>query len=416
MTNPDDQPIGRRPISRRGFLSASGLLGAGVALGGSAFLAACGSSKGGGTATSATTAGSTSAPSSSAVTTATTATPATTADLSALKGSTVVFANWQSYMDDGQKTLKEFTDKTGIKVDYREIINDNEEFLATNQENLNRGKSLGLDIVVLTDWMATKWIQNGWVQEINVPNVANMQDALLNAAFDPGRKHSMPWASGMTGIAYDPDKTGFEIKSVNDIFNPKLKGRVAMLTEMRDTLGLVMLGMGKDPAQATVADAQAAADKIKKASDAGQIRQFTGNDYTTGLTNGDLIACFAWSGDIYQLQKDKPNLKFVIPDEGGMLWSDNMMVPVKAANPQGAMQVMNWYYDPKVSAELNASIHYISPVKGTKDAMAAIDADAANNPLVNPPDDLRAKLHIFKPLSEQEEQQMSDLFKPLVAG
>jgi spermidine/putrescine transport system substrate-binding protein len=414
----ESQPMSPLPLSRRRFLTRAGVLGLGAAVGGPALLAACGSSKKSAAtttaapATTATSAGSTTSGAPGTTAAATT----TTADLSKLRGTTVSFANWQSYMDDGQKTLKEFTDATGIKVNYQEVINDNDDFLAKNQENLDKGKALGYDIVVLTDWMANKWIRNGWVQQISVPNVNNMQDALLAASFDPGRKHSMPWASGMTGLAYDPEKTGRELTSVNDIFDPKFKGRVAMLTEMRDTFGLVMLGMGIDPATCTTADAQKAADKIKQAKDSGQIRQFTGNDYTTGLTSGDLIVCFAWSGDIYQLQQDKPGLKFLIPQEGGNLWSDNMMVPTHAANPDGAFQVMNWYYDPKISAELNSSIHYISPVKGTQAEMEKIDPTSASNPLVNPPDELRAKLHIFKPLSEQEETEFNALFQPLIAG
>ena len=207
--------------------------------------------------------------------------------------------------------MPDFEKATGTKVEYTEDINDNGEFFAKIDEPLKRNQSIDRDIIVLTDWMAGRVINLGYAAPLDdskFPNKANLVDAVKDVSFDPGRKYSVPWLSGMTGVGYNPKKTGKELTSINDIFDPKYKGQVTMLTEMRDTLGLVMLGMGKDPVKASKADVEAAAAKIKKARKSGQIRKFTGNDYAEDLAAGNIAIAFAWSGDIQGLAADNPGL------------------------------------------------------------------------------------------------------------
>ena len=185
--------------------------------------------------------------------------------------------------------------------------------------------------------MAGRLITLGYAQTIpedKFPNKANLVDNLKNVGFDPGRKQSVPWLSGMTGVGYNPKKTGRELTSINDIFDPKFKGQVTMLTEMRDTLGLVMLGLGKDPANCTVDDAKAACAKIKKARESGHIREFTGNDYAADLAAGNIAVAIAWSGDIQGLAADNPELRWIAPKEGAMLYSDNMLIPKTSDRPE----------------------------------------------------------------------------------
>ncbi len=199
----------------------------------------------------------------------------------------------------------------------------------------------------------------------------------------------MPWLSGMTGVGYNPKQTGRELTSINDIFDPKFKGQVTMLTEMRDTLGLVMLGLGKDPANCTVDDAKAACAKIKKARESGHIRKFTGNDYAADLAQGNIAVAIAWSGDIQGLAADNPELRWIAPKEGAMLYSDNMLIPKTSDRPELAAAWMNYVYDPVHSAQIVTAAPYISAVKGAGEALAKIDPALAKSPLVNPPADLR---------------------------
>ena len=220
---------------------------------------------------------------------------------------------------------------------------------------------------MLTDWMAGKMIRLGYVAPLDdskFPNRGNVAESVRNVDFDPGRKYTVPWVSGMTGIGYNPKKTGREITSINDIFDPKFKGKVTMLTEMRDTFGLVMLGLGKDPTHCTVDDVKAAAAKIKQARLSGQIRSFTGNDYADDLASGNILIAFAWSGDIQGLAADNPDLKWVAPKEGAMMYSDNMMIPKTSDRQDLAMAWINWCYDPAHSAQIVSGAPYISDVNG----------------------------------------------------
>jgi len=318
--------------------------------------------------------------------------------------STLHFANWPLYMDYVEKTkryptLEAFTKKLGVKVDYKEDINSNSEYFGKIQGPLSRGQSINEDIIVLTDnerYLATM-IKKGWVEELDkdvIPNLINLVDVQKHPAFDPDRKYSLPWQSGMTGIAYNSTLTK-PILSIDQLLEDKsLKGQITVLNSFADTLGLVMLSNGDDPSKVTDASWKAAIDRIKEASDSGQIRQFTGNDYAGPLDKGDLKACVAWSGDIIQLAN--PKLKWNVPKDGGMIWTDNMIIP-KGGNAYTASVYMNYAYTPAVAAKIAAYIQYVTPVKGTRQAMSKVDPSLAGNPLSFPTDAMLDKVHLIDP-------------------
>jgi spermidine/putrescine transport system substrate-binding protein len=219
--------------------------------------------------------------------------------------------------------------------------------------------------------------------------------ALQSPGWDPKREYSLPWQSGLTGIAYNEKKLGKAITSVDQLFTePDLHDAVTCLTEMPDTMGLVMSSNGDDPSKVTEAAFGKAIDKLQKAVDSGQIQKFTGNDYAGALAGGSILAAFAWSGDVVQLQLDNPNLKFVIPDDGGMIWTDNMLIP-KGGDVFTASTFMDFVYDPKIAAQIEAYVNYICPVDGAKDAMLKIDPEIANNNLIFPDDETLSKVKIF---------------------
>jgi len=326
-------------------------------------------------------------------------------------------SNWPYYID--ADTIADFQDATGISTSYTQDINDNNEFFAKINEPLSRGQNIGRDIVVLTDWMAGKMIRLGYAEELNkanIPNAANITPSLQDVPFDPGRKYSLVWQSGFTGIGYNPELTGRELTSVNDIFDPEFAGHVTMLTEMRDTIGLVMLGMGIDPAEATLEDARAATEKVQEFVDNGHIRAFTGNEYGDDLARGDVWAAFAWSGDMIQLQADDPNLQLLLPEEGFMIFSDNALIPKGASHKDAAEQFLNYVYDPVNQALISAYVQYIPPVQGTKEAIVDIDPELAENPLIFPDEATLANAHIFRNLDEEEDQQFNELFQALIGA
>ena len=312
---------------------------------------------------------------------------------------TLTISNWPYYIDtvkNRHPTLDQFKAKYGVAVKYIEDVNDNDSYFGKVQAPLRQGQSIDRDIMVLTDWMAARMVRLGWLEQLDnaaIPNKANLVDGLAHPTWDPERKYSLPWQSFLTGIGYDPDKVGKEITTFDDLLDPKLKGKVTMLSEMIDTIGLIMLSEGDDPGKVTKASFDKAMAKLKQAISSGQIRQFTGNDYGPLLAKGDVWAAVAWSGDIIGLQPDNPNLKFAIPNEGGMIATDNMLIP-NGGNVFTASTYMNYVYDPAVMAKIEASVNYVPPVKGTKAAIAKIDPALAKNPLIFP--DL-AKFHAFDP-------------------
>jgi len=275
--------------------------------------------------------------------------------------------------------------------------------------------SIDRDIMVLTDWMAARVINLGWVQPFEgakTPNLTkNILATLKNRPWDKDMNHAAPWQSGLTGLAYNAKVTK-EIRSIDELLTrADLKGKIAVLSEMRDTVGLVLLSQGKDPGKVTEAEFDAAIDKIKKAVDSGQIRKFTGNDYKEDLAKGDLAACIAWSGDVIQLSAADENIKFVTPEEGLMLWSDNMLIPGPATHKANVEQIIDYYYDPKVAAELAAYVNYICPVQGAQEEMQKLDPDLAANPLIFPDAATLAKTHGFRALSEDEDKKFSAKFE-----
>ena len=337
---------------------------------------------------------------------------------------TLTFSNWPLYIDTKNKTqhpsLDLFDKKYNTKTNYLEDIEDNESFFGKVKAQLEAGQNIQRDIVTLTDWMAAKWVALGYCEALDkslIPNVEkNQSSALRGRSIDPQDQFLVPWQSGFTGIAYNPKLTGGDLTSVADLWNPDFKGKVTLLTEMRDTLGLVMLQQGVDPAKCTVDDAQSACDYIQPYVNNGQIRRFTGNDYAGDLAKGNVVACMGWSGDVVQLQFDNPDLKFVVPDKGGMLWTDNMMIPKNASHPYNAHLWMNFYYQPEIAAMVEDWVNYICPVDGAKEALLKKDPAIAKNPLIFPPQSTLDNVHVFKALTPQEDLEFNQAFQQLIGG
>lgn len=343
------------------------------------------------------------------------------------------FANWPLYIDqveDGwfeTSSIEDFTEETGITVNYLEEVNDNNDWFGKVQAQLQAGNNIERDLVALTDWMAARFIRLGWCEELDhtkLPNMSNLEPALQSPSFDPDRTYTLPWQTGNTAIGYNPELTGRELTSINDIFDPEFAGRVSLLTESRDTLGLVMLGMGIDPSTCTMEEIHAAIDKIQPYVDNGHIRRFTGNDYGDDLVSGNLAACFAWSGDVVQLQLDNPELQFLVPEEGLMLWADNMLIPKGSTNQDEAHEWMNFVYQPRVAAKIASWVNFIPPVVGTKEALLELadeieDEDLAalaDDPLIFPDEATLEKSFIFRGLDETEEREMDDAFQALIGA
>jgi spermidine/putrescine transport system substrate-binding protein len=319
---------------------------------------------------------------------------------------TLRFSNWPYYIDVNEKTkahptLDAFTKKTGVQVKYTEDINSNSEFFGKIQGQLSRGQSVNRDIIVLTDneQYLSLMIEKGWAEKLDkdvIANITNLVPVQQHPGFDPNRDYTLPWQSGMTGIAYNPKLTK-PILSIDQLLEDKsLKGQITVLNNFSDTLGLVMLANGDDPSKVTDASFKEALDRVKAASDSGQIRQFTGNEYTGPLSKGDLKACVAWSGDIIQLLPDNPNLKWNIPSAGGMIWTDNMLIP-KGGDAYTASTYMNYVYTPAVAAKIAAYIQYVTPVKGTQAAMSKLDPSLAGNQLIFPTEQTLSKVHLIDP-------------------
>ena len=328
---------------------------------------------------------------------------------------TLRFSNWTLYIDVDEKTKKhptldQFKQKTGTTVQYTEDINDNASYFGKIQGPLSQGQSIDRDIIVLTDnsRFPGLLIDKGWAEKLDksaIPNIKNLQPALQHPSFDPNREYSLPWQSGMTGIATNTKLTGGKpVTSMDTLLeDPKFKGKVTLLTEMADTMSLVMLANGDDPTKVTDQSFNAAYDRIKKAVDSGQVRQFTGNDYAAPLSKGDLMAAMSWSGDVVQLSADNANLVWNLPESGGDIWTDNMLIP-KGGDVFTASTYMNFVYDPKIAAQIAAYVNYVTPVKGAKEEAAKIDPKLADNPLIFPDDETLSKVVIFdsKALSNQD--------------
>lgn len=371
-------------LNRRDFLKASGLIAAGLAIS-PALLAACTSSS----------------------------------NKSNSSEKSIHISNWPTYIGDSQKTG--FEKATGIKLTYTEDINDNDEYFAKISPLLNKDKSISRDGFVLTDWMANRIInQVEWAQPLSqkkLTNRDNLVEALASPSFDKTRKFSMPWASIIAGIAYNIKLTGKEIKTFDDFLD--VPGSKTVLSEMRDTIGIMLMDANVKLEDATTAQITTQFDRLQELIDSKKIDGINGNDYITDLSSGNLAACFAWAGDASQLTIDNPDIRFVIPESGGTLSSDNFMIPISSDKPDQATEFINYFYDPAVSAQWVADVQYISPVQGVADELTKLGGDAAklvDNPLTVPDEETLAQLQIFPSLDEKAEEKFADQTSEVVGA
>ena len=395
--DPRLQQLINETTSRRQFLGRGALVLGGVAMG-PTLLAACGSSTK--TATSDT--------SSAAISSETV--PAT---------GTLRISNWPLYIGTDPSTVAAFQKATGITVNYQENYNDNEQWFAKNKDPLNQKQDIGADLVVPSEFMVARLIALGWLNQLNdanIPNKSNVRADLLNADYDPGRHQSLPWMSGMVGLAVNTKLVTKPVTSIDDLFDPAYKGKVSMLADVRDGLGMILLSQGNSPAEPTPEAMQQAVDKVKEEKDKGQIRRFTGNDYSDDLTSGNVVIAQAYSGDVAQLQKDNPNLQFVVPDAGTSSFSDNMVIPYTTKNQRAAEEWMNWIYDRDNYAALLAQVQYIPVLSDMADALQKVNPTVASNPLINPPQSTLDKLVAWKTLTDAQEQEYAKLMTAVTGG
>ncbi|WP_128435208.1 polyamine ABC transporter substrate-binding protein [Streptomyces cyaneus] len=337
------------------------------------------------------------------------------ADLSATD-KRLTWANWPLYIDTDDEdatrrpTLEAFRKRTGISVEYVEEINDNDEFFGKISPALMNHQRTGRDLVVISDWMCARFVRLGWVQEMDrarQPNVTEYLDPLLRSpAFDPGRKFTVPWQSGITGIAYNRRRLGREIHSVSELWASDLKGRMTLLSGLDEAFALLMQGNGVDITRWTADDFHTVCDQVEKQVRKGQIRRFTGNDYIKDLSSGDVLACQAYSGDVIQLQADDPDIRFVVPEEGAELWSESLMIPNLARHKTNAERLIDYYYEPEVAAELAAWVNYVCPVPAAQDVLASAKdeetAALAEDPLIFPDRAMREHLAIARDITSEE--------------
>ena len=335
----------------------------------------------------------------------------------------LVFSNWPEYIDVKGKsmpTLEAFEKQSGIDVTYNTDINDNNEFFGKVKDQLGSCQPIGRDIITLTDWMAARMIALGWIQKLDHANLSNV-DANLSAglkapSWDKNRDYSVPWQSGLTGIAYNAKYTG-EVSTFEELVTrPDLKGKISLLSEMNDTMLFMLLMDGADPGDFSQAEWDKAISRLEDVVGSGQVRRFTGNDYIRDLNAGNVVACEAWSGDVIAMQFDNPDIKWVLPEEGLALWSDNMMVPVKADHKTNAEKLMNYYYEPEVAATLSAWVNYICPVDGAQEAMKKIDPSLADNPLIFPDAEFLSNAHGFQALDEKTRQRYEKDFTRVIGA
>ncbi|GAA3954848.1 spermidine/putrescine ABC transporter substrate-binding protein [Streptomyces marokkonensis] len=340
----------------------------------------------------------------------------------------LTWANWPLYIDTDDEspsrrpTLEAFEKRSGISVEYIEEINDNDEFFGKVSPSLMNHRPTGRDLIVISDWMCGRFVRLGWVQEMDrsrQPNVTEHLDPLLRSpAFDPGRRFTVPWQSGITGIAYNRRGLGREIRHVSELWADDLTGRVTLLSGMDEAFALLMQGDGVDITDWTADDFHAMCDLVERQVDKGQIRRFTGNDYIKDLSSGDVLACQAYSGDVIQLQADDPDIEFVVPEEGAELWSESLMIPNLARHKANAERLIDYYYRPEVAAELAAWVNYVCPVPAARDVLASSDdeetAALAEDPLIFPDAAMRERLAIARDIEAGERPEFAKRWNGIV--
>ncbi len=380
-------------FNRRRFLGG-GAAAAAAAVVGPALLAACGSNAAPGSAPAA-------AP----------------ADDGAPATGILRVSNWPLYIADG--FVAEFQKASGLTVDYREDYNDDEEWFSKTREPLSRHQSIGCDLVIPSETIAARLHRLGWLNDIREsrwPNKKNLQPGLLNANIDPGRKFTAPYMSGMVGIAYNRAATGRDITKIDDLWDPAFKGKVSMLSDVQDSLGMVMLSQGNSPETPTSETVQKAADVVREQQEAGQIRRFTGNDYASDLAAGNIAVAQAYSGDIVQLQKDNPDLEFIIPESGGTLTMQSMVIPYTAENQKAAEAWIDYVYDRPNYAKLVVFTRYIPVLTDMTDDLNKLDPSAAANPLINPPQSTLDRVKQWPALSDEQTKEFASTYAAITGG
>lgn len=338
---------------------------------------------------------------------------------------TLTWANWALYLDEDDAgdhpTLQKFQDETGITVDYRVDVDDNNSYYAKVKDQLALGQDIGADTVCLTDWMVARWIRLGYTQKFddaNIPNKKNLEPSLLDVDFDKGRTNSLPWQGGFAGICWNKAKIPNGLKSVDDLWNPALKGRIGVLSEMRDTIGLIMLQNGVDiSSDFSNDDFSNAVEIFRKQVEVGQIRNIKGNSYIDDLANEDTLAAIVWSGDVTTLNAENGDKwEFAIPEAGGTIWNDNFLIPIGSPRKANAEKLIDFYYDPEIAAEVAAWVNYITPVVGAKEAAEAIDPALVDNQLIFPNEETLSTVKRFRSLSPAEEQSFGAEFQSVLIG
>ena len=334
------------------------------------------------------------------------------------------WANWTLYLDyDDQAknypTLERFMERSGIDVRYAEDIDSNDSYYGKIQGQLSAGQDIGQDLVTLTDWMSERLIRRGYVQELdhaNIPNITNLLPELKDVRFDPGRRHSLTWQSGYTGLAWNKKAFPKGLRNVEDLWDPQLKGRITVLDEMRDTMPMLMLDQGVDIAGDWGQDEYAAAlEVLERNITNGQIRQVKGNSYKQDFVTGDALAGIVYSGDITQLNfEEGDQWEFILPERRGLIWSDNFLVPIGARHKANAEELMNFYYDPEVAAEVAAYVNYLCPVVGAQEAMEKIDPELVDDPLIFPDAEFLEKATTERELSVDEETDLQNQFQAVI--
>ena len=332
----------------------------------------------------------------------------------------VTISNWPGYIDPGKDgTAAEFEKTSGVDTTYIEDVTGNTQFFGKLQPQLERGDSGGRSLFVVTNWLAKQMYDLGYLQQIDHADLKtvfqNINPQFVDDETDPGRKFSIPWQGGLTGIWVNTSEAP-EIRSLKDLFDPKYKGRVTVLDEMRDTVPLIMQMQGADPTNFTTADWEKAIDFLKQEADSGQIRRFTDNSYTEDLTSGNAIASIGWSGDASLIGRD--DVEWRKPTDGCDTFFDQMVIPVGAPNTAAALAFMNFVYRPEVQADISAYVNYVTPVDGVKEVLAKKDPELANDPLIFPPPSFTrgCSEDPNPPGSEQEQQDITEQFQDVVTG
>ncbi len=341
---------------------------------------------------------------------------------SADSANSVRWGNWPLYLDFDEETkkyptLEKFTEATGIKAEYFEDYNDNDEFFGKVQAQLKLGEDIGYDVVTPTDWMAARWIRLGYTQKFdvaNIPNKSNILDSLASPSFDPNREQSLTWQGIMAGFGWNTEKNPKGIRTIDELFAPQNKGKIVVLSEMRDTIGIILRSQGVDLQTVTEDQFMNAVDFMAKKIADGWIRGVKGNEYAEDLTSGDATAVIGWSGDMFILKaENEGKFDFALPDSGGTISGDNLMIPstVSAEGKANAEKLINFYYDPAIAAEVAAYVNYVCPVKGAQEEMEKIDPDLAASPFIFPDATMSSKLSVFRSLTPAEETTWGEAFQ-----